>query len=164
MNKRFELMMKKEQRRLVVVDIENVAGRGALTEKTAARAMRHVASACRLNNHDVVVIGASHPRNAFVAALQAPSARIVLRSGKDGADLALKNVLRHERIAERFEEVVIVSGDHAFAKEVQTLESEGVRVTVAARRGSSSHALTHSASRTLYFRRQSISAPQKKVA
>ena len=164
MNKRFELMMKKEQRKLVVVDIENVVGTGMLTKETVARHMRHIASKCHLSDKDILVIGVSHSKNAFVVALQVPNARIVLRNGKDGADLALKTVLRKERVEERFQEVVIVSGDHAFAEEAQALENKGTHVTIVARRRTLSRKLAHSASRLLRLRYRRENMSQEKAA
>ncbi len=59
----------------------------------------------------------------------------LLRSGPDGADLALLAVLRHDHIAARFRRVVIASGDHIFTSAVTDLATVGCQVTVASRRG-----------------------------
>ena len=64
------------------------------------------------------------------AALGWPHARYRVRSGPDGADLALLDVLRHENVAQRFTHVAIGSGDHLFAEEAAHLAAHGVWVTV----------------------------------
>ena len=54
-----------------------------------------------------------------------------MRSGLDGADLVLLEVLG-ENIADRFGEVVLVSGDGIFADALAELASQGVHTTVVA--------------------------------
>jgi len=63
------------------------------------------------------------------------------RSGPDGADLALLDVLRHENVATRFTQVAIGSGDHLFAEEAARLAAQGVWVTVVSRQRSLSRQL-----------------------
>src|SRR5262249_34162359 len=70
------------------------------------------------------------------AALGWPHAHYRIRSGPDGADLALLDVLWHENVAKRFTHVAIGSGDHLFAAEAARLAAEGVWVTVVSRRRS----------------------------
>jgi hypothetical protein len=64
-----------------------------------------------------------------------PGLQYLLRSGPDGADLALLAAARSDRIAARFPRVVIASGDHIFAPAVTDLSTSGCQVTVASRRG-----------------------------
>jgi hypothetical protein len=78
---------------------------------------------------DQVEVACSH-LTLLNAALGWPHAHYRVRSGPDGADLALLDVLRHENIATRFTHVVIGSGDHLFAEEAAHLAAQGVWVTV----------------------------------
>ena len=59
--------------------------------------------------------------------------RRVLGSGRDGADLALLEVLETEDIASRFTRVFIASGDHLFEPAARRLLSQGVDVQIVAR-------------------------------
>jgi hypothetical protein len=58
-----------------------------------------------------------------------PTARHLWRSGRDGADLALLDVLENERVDERFERVTICSGDGIFTDAAARLAGVGVDVT-----------------------------------
>jgi hypothetical protein len=120
-------------RRLVAVDIENIVGSAVLTSADATWARRSIEEAIKLESDEQVVIGAS-PTNVMSTWLGWAGPRIVMRSGAHGPVLALLDVLSSERIAERFDRVVLASGDGAFADAVARLASEGVNVTVLARR------------------------------
>lgn len=120
-------------RRLVVVDIENVVEGAVMTMKQAVDARASVDAAVGLRKDDHVVIGTSHIGVLATGLGWAGSPRIVVRSGANGADLALIEVLTSERVEDRFEEVVLVSGDGIFVDVVAALGAAGVRVTVAAR-------------------------------
>lgn len=133
MNKRTELMKHaKGSRRLFVVDIENAVGLGAVDELSCRRVKDRIEREYKPAGGDLTVIGVSHQNNVFPAHGW-QGARIVLKEGHDGADLALEAVLSSENIEERFSEVVIVSGDGLFAKQAARLRSLGVKVTVDAR-------------------------------
>lgn len=67
--------------------------------------------------------------------------RMLWRSGKDGADLALLDILKNEDIANRFSEVVVGSGDGIFAEIVARLAANGVRGHVVSRREALAHRL-----------------------
>lgn len=126
MNKRIEL---NSHRRIFVVDIENAIGNGVITEEDVIRERAFFEEFYSITDKDFVVVGVSHGNNVFPARSWT-SARIVLKHGHDGADIVLKNVLNHERIEERFEEVVIVSGDGAFSEEAKRMKKAGLRVTI----------------------------------
>jgi hypothetical protein len=85
------------------------------------------------------------------AALGWPHAHYRIRSGPDGADLALLDVLRHEDVARRFTHVAIGSGDHLFAEEAARLAAQGVWVTVVSRRGGLSSWLERAASEVIFL-------------
>ena len=133
MNKRIELMKSgKANRKLFVVDIENAVGAGAIDEESCQMVKSRIEREYNPAGGDLTVIGVSHQNNVFPARSW-NGARIVLREGHDGADLALEDVLSNERVEERFSEVVIVSGDGLFAGQAARLRSLGVKVTVDAR-------------------------------
>ena len=132
------------------VDIENLAGAAApsLGQVQEVRAAYAERLACRAA--DQVVIASSH-RTLLNAALGWPHARYRVRSGPDGADLELLDVLRHENIAARFTHVAIGSGDGAFAYAAASLAAAGVRVTVVSRRRSLSPRLELAAHEVIYI-------------
>jgi hypothetical protein len=123
------------ERALHVVDIENLAGAPVPSLRLVSEVqVQYVAQLC-LGAGDQVVMAASH-RALLDAARGWPHARYRVRSGKNGADLALIDVLEHENVAARFSHVVIGSGDGIFSQAAQRLASRGVRITVVSRRGS----------------------------
>lgn len=134
-------------RRLVVVDIENVVGGAVMAPQQAANARAAVARAASLTAGEQVVIGTSHI-GVLAAGLGWRGTRIVARSGIDGADLALMEVLLEERVEARFDEVVLVSGDGIFTEAVAALGAAGVDVTVVAGRDRCSKRLRMAAGRT----------------
>ena len=120
------------KRRLFVIDIENVVGAGAIDERMCERAEQRVNDVCRPGDNDLIVIGVSHSMNVMPESAW-KGARIVLRHGHNGADLALEDVLSNESVENRFSEVVIFSGDGLFARQAARLKRLGVKVTVSAR-------------------------------
>ena len=99
---------------------------------------------------DQVEVASSH-LTLLNAALGWPHARYRVRSGPDGADLALLDVLRHENVAQRFTHVAIGSGDHLFAEEAARLAAQGVWVTVVSRRRSLSPRLALAAREVIFL-------------
>lgn len=75
--------------------------------------------------------------------------RFVFRPGVDGADLKLLEILETESIADRYTEVLLVSGDAIFTDVIAALGREGVAVTVAARPEAFSRRLRLAASHTV---------------
>lgn len=131
-------------RRLVLIDIENVVGGLVCDEKCAACARLTIHCAVGAHPMDQVVVATCHKGYEHVA-WSWPKARRLVRSGKDGADLALLDVLR-EDVASRFAHVVLVSGDGIFADAVRDLGSRGTRVSVVSRRTHLSNRLRLAAS------------------
>jgi len=118
-----------EARRLVIVDVENVAGGAIQTTAAAAWARRVVEEAATVVPGEQVIVGVSSVDGLFHASKAWPQARVVLGFGPDGADHALLEVLRDESVGERFGRVSIVSGDGIFAEAAAALGSQGVTVT-----------------------------------
>jgi hypothetical protein len=122
-------------RRLHLVDIENLAGDSLPSLSKIRQAQGLYTDCLALGAMDQVEVASSH-LTLLNAALGWPHAHYRVRSGPDGADLALLDVLRHENVAKRFTHVAIGSGDHLFAEEAAHLAAQGVWVTVVSRRRS----------------------------
>lgn len=137
-------------RRLVVVDIENLLGGACLHRRQVKWAKSMLSTTLSLRAPDHVVVGISHV-GLLPVGCNWPRIRYVVRSGPDGADLALLDVL-DEDVSARFDEVVIASGDGAFTAAVWELEDSGVSTTVLARPGTLARSLESAASRVLYVR------------
>jgi hypothetical protein len=99
---------------------------------------------------DQVEVASSH-LTLLNAGLGWPHARYRVRSGPNGADLALLDVLQHENVAARFTHVAIASGDHIFTDEVAHLAAQDVWVTVVTRRRSLSRQLALAAREVIYL-------------
>jgi hypothetical protein len=137
-------------RRLHLVDIENLAGDSLPSLSQVRQAQGLYADCLAFGAMDQVEVASSH-LTLLNAALGWPHANYRVRSGPDGADLALLDVLRHENIAGRFTRVAIGSGDHLFAEEAAHLAAQGVWVTVVSRRRSLSPWLAHAAREVIFL-------------
>jgi NYN domain len=118
------------QRRIVLVDIENVVGGSSALCDHVLWAKEVVEECISARPDDQVVVGVA-PAGLLDLACAWTRVRYVMRPGLDGADLVLLEVLG-ENIADRFAEVVLVSGDGIFADAVAELASQGVCTTVVA--------------------------------
>ena len=137
-------------RRLVVVDIENRVGGAVMAAEDAAQVRRCLQEVVGLREDEQVIIGTSHI-GAMSTGLGWPGARYLWRSGVNGADLALRDVLTGERIEERFDEVVLASCDGIFTDAVAALGAAGVKVTIVAHRDGCSKRLRMAASHTVFL-------------
>jgi hypothetical protein len=127
-------------RTLHLVDIENLAGAALPSRDQVTEVQGLYVARLTFGADDQVVMATSHL--AFMnAALGWPSARYRVRSGPNGADLELLDVLQHEDVAARFTHVVIESGDGVFSQAAANLAARDVWVTVVSRRDSLSRAL-----------------------
>ena len=137
-------------RALHVVDIENLAGAAVPSlDLVTAVQVRYLAR-LGFGADDQVVLAASHLA-LLNAGLGWPHARYRVRSGKDGADLELIDVLEHENVAARFSHVVIGSGDGLFGDTAARLAARGVYITVVSRRGSLAQGLARAARDVIYL-------------
>lgn len=121
-----------EGQSLIMVDIENQVGASELTAESVieVRTALDLLEGANLMH----VVACSH-HNAKAVMFNWPKARIILKSGKDGADLALIEVATDERVGKRFDRVVIASGDGIFASVAKDLSNEGVQVCIVCGRG-----------------------------
>jgi hypothetical protein len=137
-------------RRLHLVDIENLAGASRPSLSQVRQALGLYTGCLAFGAMDQVEVASSH-LTLLNAALGWPHACYRVRSGPDGADLALLDVLRHENIAQRFTHVAIGSGDHLFAEQAAHLAAQGVWVTVVSRRRSLSPRLALAAREVIFL-------------
>lgn len=132
-------------RRLVVVDVENIAGGPCKTEAAVAWVRQRLMDVGAVTGDDMVTVGVDECGLASVAwAWQ--GARAVYGHGRDGADRALLDVLA-ERIPQRYDSVVLASGDGIFTDVVSELVGRRVHVTVVAHESGLSRALQTAANR-----------------
>jgi hypothetical protein len=138
------------ERALHVVDIENLAGASIPSLCQVTEVQDWYMTRLGLGADDQVVMASSH-YGLLNAALGWPHARYRVRSGPDGADLELLDVLEHEDVASRFSHVVIGSGDGVFGQAAASLAARGLRVTVVSRRNSLAPVLARAACDVVYL-------------
>jgi len=143
------------KRTLCVVDVENCASTSDLSLEHALHV--HEAISKAVPEAVMHVVGCSH-RNAAAARFAFDRSRIVVRSGVDGADLALIEVLETERIEQRFSRVVIASGDHIFVPVIKRLRDAGVEVDALSIKGQLSHELACNCSNVRYLSVENMEA------
>lgn len=138
------------KRRLHVVDIENLAAATMPGLSQIREVQNCYAAHLTFRAFDQVVIASSH-LTLLNAWLGWPHARYRVRSGPDGADRELLDVLLREDIAARFTDVAIGSGDSLFAAAATRLAASGVWVTVVSHRSSLSARLKVAACEVIYL-------------
>lgn len=117
------------RRRMHVLDLENLCGTSHLTASIVNYVMDAYRAAVSIGDSDLVVVGVSH-HNLLTAGIALPTARLCIRSGSDGADLALLDVLANEVTVGRFSTVCIGSGDGIFAAATAAISADLDVVTV----------------------------------
>jgi hypothetical protein len=133
-----------------LVDAENLLGTPAPSPAQVRHLISRYAARVGFGPMDQVIIACSHLAFQTIGFCW-PGPQYLLRSGLDGADLALLAVLDTSHIAARFADVVIGSGDHIFAPAVTGLTTAGCWVTVATRRDRLSASLARAASPRLIY-------------
>jgi hypothetical protein len=118
-------------RRLVVAEIEGIAEGAVRTVSLASWAKRQVAEAIALKEGEQVIVGATH-RSVLPARMVWPQSRIVTGPRAEDVQNEILQVLQEERIPERFDELVLASGNGVYAEAVASLGASGVEVTVVA--------------------------------
>jgi hypothetical protein len=118
-------------RRLVVVEIESIAGGAVRTNALASWARKLVEEAIALRPDEQVIIGARHA-SVLAAGTRWAGARLVTARDQDGVQRGLLQILQDEHIAGRFDELVLASGNGIFTEAIAKLGAQGVKVTVVA--------------------------------
>ena len=127
-------------RTLHLIDIENLVGCGKVTAEAVAQVRRRYMSASKAEINDTYCI-AAHPinRNALLEGWRGAS--YLYRKGKDGADQALLNIYWGLQSPERFQRIVLGSGDFIFWQLLEDAKRVGITIEVLARKGSCSKLL-----------------------
>lgn len=128
------------RRTIHLVDLENMVGSSHLTESAVRQAWQAYVRCGVVAAGDHVIVATSH-HNFLAAGFGWPNARHLVRSGPNGADLALQEVMAAERLEQRFGACILVTGDGGFAHPVAALIGRGLRVGVLAPNGRMSAAL-----------------------
>jgi hypothetical protein len=119
-------------RSIHLIDIENLIGGTNFYEGDVAAVAERYRSLAGVGEDDLVVVASSH-HTAPATWFGWPDARRLVRSGVDGADMALIEVIEKENLAMRFDRVVIASGDGIFAVPAAKLQQRGVKITIVSR-------------------------------
>ena len=122
----------KANRTIHLIDIENLCGSCDLTIEAVELAREAYFAATQPGTDDLFVIAASN-HNQEAAAFGWPNGKHVFRSGQDGADIELALVMINEHLDQRFQTVVLASGDGGlapFAEHLIQLGSELVIVSL----------------------------------
>lgn len=117
------------ERRLHLVDVENLIGCARPTVQQATMCREDYGSRAPVRPDDLIVVACNHGA-ALPVGYAWRGARLLLRSGPDGADLALLDVIAREDVENRFAAIVVASGDGRFADPVARLDCLGIEVTV----------------------------------
>jgi len=116
-------------RTLHLIDLENMVCQSEFSRRDAAIARQRVRAAAPVADGDQTVVAVSHHNGAAACFGWNEKVQFLMRSGQDGADLALLGHVQDiEWVAERFQRVVIASGDNAFALTARALKAAGLEV------------------------------------
>lgn len=118
-------------RSIHLIDVENLLGGTDFAELEVIQLMAEFGYLVDRRSFDHVVIASCH-RAAPATWFGCPEARRLVRSGPDGADRALIDVIERENLAVRYDRIVIGSGDGIFAEPAAVLQARGASVTVVA--------------------------------
>jgi hypothetical protein len=148
----------KKYRRLVLLDIENLAGNGMVSSQTALQLVSSLNELCSIDVRDIVFVG-SHKGNMRSCSLVALMLHGMpcFQNGPDGAELALLRravevtPAAYESDVCPIRECVIGSGDHKFIEHALLQRRRGNIVTVVARPKSLSLKLAEVAHRVIYL-------------
>ena len=119
-------------RALHLVDVENLAGGPGRVDLWFTPAMREYLAVAEPSESDQMITAADISlwrRTAF----DVPVGRYLPGRGPDGADHALLDAAPPEWVSNRFDRLVIGSGDHAFTALALAVRSAGVEVVVVTR-------------------------------
>lgn len=139
------------------MDIENLIGFGRLTFSDAKACRAQYADRAPVGPHDLVVVACNHGA-AIAVGSGWNGARLLLRSGQHGADLALLDVIERENVVGRFASIVVASGDGRFADPVAWLGRQGVEVTVVSNGRALSRRLRLASKRVVIFDAEPVPA------
>lgn len=143
---------KARNRRLILVDIENIVGGGISMAAQVRGAQTAIDAVVGRRADDQLVLACGRFSVDIVGFEWVGTHRLRFRSGVNGADLELLDVLETEHVGQRFAEVVLVSGDGIFADTISRLAmTSGTEVTVVTRPDACSRRVRMAAKRVLHI-------------
>lgn len=150
---------------LHLVDLENLLGGPNASPADIESVWRLFSRGIGVGVTDHVVVATSH-HLARVAWFVLPRRQVQLRvrSGPNGADLALLDEFDARHAASRFEWLVIASGDGIFTKAALAARASGLRVHQVLGRGRSHHALRAACTRHTQLKLLPLMATVTEVA
>lgn len=153
-------MKRNTNRRMIVADVENVNGGPIASPAQGAWVERILTHRLGLQAGDQVVIGCNRDGLSLTNLYSAWGTRVryVAEPGTDGADCALLQVMT-EDLPQRFDELLLVSGDHIFAPMIAHLATNGLPTHVFAHTESLAPALKLAATRVSTLRPQEPHEP-----
>jgi hypothetical protein len=143
-------MRNRPKRAIHLLDVENLLANPRPAPKEVERCRAQYEALVRPGPSDQVVLSCNHGAAISVGPAWS-NARLLLRSGADGADLVLLEVIEREALETRFDEVIIGSGDGIFTDAAARLVAHGPRVTIVSRPESLSRRLRLAASGVIIF-------------
>ena len=140
-----------------LLDIENMLSTGEIEANAINAVFADYKEQVTMTTNDLVIVGVSSVEGLLaVATSDLRNCRKLYRPGKDGADLALQEVLDHEQLERRFGVVHLATGDGGFSDSVAALAGRGAHVIVVSLPDSLSKRLHLAAHQTIGLRTKSI--------
>lgn len=122
-----------DRRRYVLVDVENLTWGASMSADKLSHLWDHdIVPTVAVSTNDHIVIGASRSvTRKYRRAIQGSNVKWVMgANAHDAADHALLAAVDLYAVARRFDELVIMSGDHAFAPLARRARALGITVHV----------------------------------
>lgn len=123
-----------QPRTIHLLDIENLLATPFFSAEDVAHFKRFYQTTDVYADGDHIVIATSSSEGILEANAGWGSARYTFNRGENGADIALIDIIRGEHLDERFDRVVIASGDGIFEQHVKELCAAQIDVHVVSRR------------------------------
>ena len=121
--------MKNNIRTAYLLDIDNLCAAPMATDAQVREVLDTFTAQYQPGKNDQVYCAAT-AKAAYAVKLQRPGFTVHVGRGKDGSDLRLLDIGDPQWLKQRFDRVVIGSGDGIFGPLVQTLTELGVQVEV----------------------------------
>lgn len=161
----------KKTRKLVLLDIENLAGSGLVSPEMALQIVKALNRICPIDLRDIVFVG-SHKGNFAPCSLIAEMVHgsTCFQNGRNGAELALLRRAGEVPLAAYASEIypinecVIGSGDHEFVELALMQKAQGRFVTVVTRSASLSRELAVIADRVIFIDELETQIENRKAA
>jgi hypothetical protein len=131
-----------------LLDVENLVGTGRFGASEAQSCRSAYTALGLLNGGDHVIV-ACNPFSAIHVLDLWPGTRLLTGHGRDGADLALLAAIENEHFEDRFDRIVVGSGDGIFTDAVASFRQTGREVVVVGRQGAIAQRLRFAAGRSV---------------